>query len=122
MSTTTKMFGRVFTRSFHSTPVECAKHSKKRLEHMLRNVPEYPYPIRPTFKQSWFGLYGGKHIQFGNNVPESRHKTRRYWMPNVRQKKLYSRALKKWIQLAVATSVLRRSPARRLWEKNSVAD
>lgn len=76
---------------------------------MLKKIPEYPYPIKPTFKQAWFGLYGGKHIQFGNNVPDSRYKTRRYWMPNIRNKKLYSRALKSWIQLTVATSVLRMS-------------
>jgi large subunit ribosomal protein L28 len=106
------VFGRVFTRGFHSTPTQCAKHSKRRLEVMLKKVPAYPYPIKPTFKQSWFGLYGGKHIQFGNNIPDSRYKTRRYWMPNIRHKKLYSRALKQWIQLTVATSVLRRSHLR----------
>ncbi|KAI5800031.1 hypothetical protein EDC01DRAFT_648659 [Geopyxis carbonaria] len=100
-------FGRIWSHAFHSTPITCAKHSKKRLEHMLRNVPPYPYPVKHTFKQSWFGLYGGKHIQFGNNVPESEYKTRRYWLPNVRSKKLYSRALNQWVELDITTNVLR---------------
>ncbi|KAL7275068.1 hypothetical protein RUND412_002003 [Rhizina undulata] len=102
-----KEFGRIFTRAFHSTPVPCAKHAKRRLEHMLRNVPPYPQQIKHTFKQSWFGLYGGKHIQFGNNVPESEYKTRRNWLPNVKHKKLYSRALKQFVELRVTTSVMR---------------
>ncbi|KAF8539918.1 ribosomal L28 family-domain-containing protein [Trichophaea hybrida] len=101
-------FHRVFTRTFHSTPVACAKHSKKRLEEMLQDIPKYPYPIQHTFKQSWFGLYGGKHIQFGNNVPESEYKTRRSWLPNIKQKKLYSESLGRFIPLRVATNVLRK--------------
>jgi ribosomal protein L28 len=104
-----KEFGRVFARAFHSTPVECAKHSKRRLQHILRNVPKYPYPIKHTFKQSWFGLYGGKHIQFGNNVPENflRYKTRRQWLPNVRHRSVYSRALGRHFSLDITASVLR---------------
>ncbi|KAF8252165.1 hypothetical protein K440DRAFT_633383 [Wilcoxina mikolae CBS 423.85] len=74
---------------------------------MLQDIPKYPYPIQHTFKQSWFGLYGGKHIQFGNNVPESEYKTRRSWLPNIKQKKLYSESLGWFIPLRVATSVLR---------------
>jgi len=75
---------------------------------MLRNVPTYPFPIKHTFKQSWFGLYGGKHIQFGNNVgPKSQFKTRRFWLPNIRHTHLYSNALGMNLNLEVATSVLR---------------
>ncbi|RPB03640.1 hypothetical protein L873DRAFT_1668793 [Choiromyces venosus 120613-1] len=98
-----------FTRAFHSTPLAAAKPSRRRLEHILRNVPKYPYPIKHTFKQSWFGLYGGKHIQFGNNVPENflRYKTRRQWMPNVRHRSVYSRALGMHFSLDITTSVLR---------------
>ena len=104
-------FGRVFARAFHSSPIACAKHSKRRLEHILRNVPKYPYPIKHTFKQSWFGLYGGKHIQFGNNVPKNflRFKTRRRWLPNVRHRSVYSRALGTHFSLDITASVLRMS-------------
>lgn len=107
-------FGRLFTRAFHATPVACTKHSKKRLAEMLKDLPQYPYPINRTFKQSWFGLYGGKHIQFGNNVPESRNKTRRSWLPNVREKKLYSECLGKFISVRMVASVLRKSCPLRL--------
>ncbi|PUU79080.1 hypothetical protein B9Z19DRAFT_1047462 [Tuber borchii] len=98
-----------FAREFHSTPLAAAKPSRRRLEHILRNVPKYPYTIKHTFKQSWFGLYGGKHIQFGNNVPENflRYKTRRQWMPNVRHRSVYSRALGRHFSLDITTSVLR---------------
>lgn len=77
---------------------------------MLRDAPPYPAPVQHHFKQSWFGLYGGKSIQFGNNVPESEYKTRRFWMPNIRVKKLWSRGLKQWIDVKVAASVLRMCP------------
>ncbi|KAI5797199.1 ribosomal L28 family-domain-containing protein, partial [Pyronema domesticum] len=98
---------RVFSRSFSSTPAPCAKHSKERLNDMLADLPPYPFPIKHTFKQHWFGLYGGKHKQFGNNVPESRYKTRRTWLPNVKQRKLYSECLGRWVDLKLAACVLR---------------
>ncbi|KAI5840282.1 50S ribosomal protein L24 [Morchella snyderi] len=96
-----------FTRAFAATAAAAKKHSKRRLQHMLRNVPEYPYPIKHTFKQSWFGLYGGKHIQFGNNVPESNYTTRRRWLPNVRHRTVFSRALNQYFSLDITTNVLR---------------
>jgi large subunit ribosomal protein L28 len=112
---TMREFGQVFARGFHSTPVACAKHSKRRLETMMRNIPRYPHPVPHTFKQSWFGLYGGKHIQFGNNVPESEYKTRRYWLPNIRHKKLYSHALNDWVDLTVTANVLRKPDRVKIW-------
>lgn len=102
-----KPFAQVFVRAFSATSVAAKKHSKRRLQHMLRNVPPYPYPIQHTFKQSWFGLYGGKHIQFGNNVPESQYKTRREWLPNVRHRSVFSRALNQHFSIDITTSVLR---------------
>ena len=108
-TTTVNGFGRLFARAFHATPITRTKHSKKRLEEMLKDLPPYPYPINRTFKQSWFGLYGGKHIQFGNNVPESRNKTRRDWQPNVREKKLYSECLSRFVSVRLVASVLRKS-------------
>lgn len=105
------IFSRVFTRNFSSTPVVQAKHAKKRIEHMLRNAPPYPAPVPHTFKQAWFGLYGGRHIQFGNNVPDSEYKTRRYWLPNASNKKVWSRALGRYIELRIAKGVLRKCTA-----------
>ncbi|CAK3981939.1 54S ribosomal L24, mitochondrial [Lecanosticta acicola] len=81
-----------------------------------RNDPEAladvlpPYPYGPTrwFKQSRLGLYGGQRIQFGNNVSEKfETKTRRRWYPNILTKKLFSRALNRYVQIRVSARVLR---------------
>ncbi|KAG0241194.1 39S ribosomal protein L24, mitochondrial [Actinomortierella wolfii] len=60
-----------------------------------------------TFKRAQRGLFGGKHIQFGNNVPFSKTKTRRTWLPNVQTKRLFSETLNDWIKLNMTTSVIR---------------
>ncbi|KAA8893943.1 hypothetical protein FN846DRAFT_976739 [Sphaerosporella brunnea] len=105
-ATTLQMFSRVFTRAFHASSVTSA--SRARLKGLLEDVPPYPFQIKHTFKQSWFGLYGGKHIQFGNNVGrESNFKTRRRWLPNIRHKSLWSQALGKAVELDVTANVLR---------------
>lgn len=49
----------------------------------------------------------GKQIQFGNNVPFSKTKTRRTWLPNVQTKRLFSETLNNWIRLNMTTSVIR---------------
>ncbi|KAF8433805.1 ribosomal L28 family-domain-containing protein [Terfezia claveryi] len=96
-------------RAFSTTPAPAGKDSKHARKSMMKTVPKYPFPVRHTFKQSWFGLYDGKHIQFGNNIPDGEysHKTRRTWKPNVKTKKLYSKALGKLVQVPIVTSVLR---------------
>ncbi|CEI91836.1 hypothetical protein G6F70_005701 [Rhizopus microsporus] len=73
---------------------------------MLSAEPAYAL-ARATFKRAQRGLFGGKHIQFGNNNPFSKKKTRRSWLPNVQNKNLYSETLSKFIELKVTTSVLR---------------
>ncbi|KAI8368192.1 uncharacterized protein BYT42DRAFT_503924 [Radiomyces spectabilis] len=73
---------------------------------MLSAQPAYAL-ARATFKRAQRGLFGGKHIQFGNNNPFSKKKTRRNWLPNVQSKKLYSEAAQKFYSLKVTTSVLR---------------
>lgn len=71
-------------------------------------IPEYPYGPSQLFKQQDRGLYGGKSIQFGNNVSKKTEtKTRRYWKPNVLSKSLYSVALKKKIKLRITSNVLK---------------
>ncbi|KAI9008745.1 ribosomal L28 family-domain-containing protein [Phycomyces nitens] len=73
---------------------------------MLSATPAYSL-ARATFKRAQRGLFGGKHIQFGNNNPFSKTKTRRNWLPNVQNKKLFSETLGKFFELKVTTSVLR---------------
>ncbi|ORX52014.1 hypothetical protein DM01DRAFT_235485, partial [Hesseltinella vesiculosa] len=73
---------------------------------MLSANPAYSL-ARATFKRAQRGLFGGKHIQFGNNNPFSKKKTRRNWLPNVQTKKIYSDALQRFFQLKVTTAVLR---------------
>ncbi|KAF9585604.1 39S ribosomal protein L24, mitochondrial [Lunasporangiospora selenospora] len=62
---------------------------------------------RAPFKRAQRGLFGGKHIQFGNNIPFSKTKTRRTWLPNVQTKRLFSETLNDWIKLNMTTSVIR---------------
>ena len=71
-------------------------------------VPAYPYGPNLWYKQSNKGLYGGAKIQYGNNISEkSETKTRRKWRLNVQDKKLWSNALGKHIDIKVTTRVLR---------------
>ncbi|RUS18148.1 ribosomal L28 family-domain-containing protein [Endogone sp. FLAS-F59071] len=73
---------------------------------MLSTRPFYEL-ARATFKRADHGLFGGKHIQFGNNNPFSKKKTRRTWLPNVQHKKIYSEIFGQFFHLRVTTSVLR---------------
>ena len=57
--------------------------------------------ISLPFKRSQLGLFQGKTKQYGNNVPFSKKKTRRSWLPNVHNKRLFSDALERNIQLKV---------------------
>ncbi|KAF8476901.1 ribosomal L28 family-domain-containing protein [Kalaharituber pfeilii] len=95
--------------TFSTTPAASSRHSKQALASMLKDCPPYPYPIKHTYKKSWFGLFDGKHLQFGNSVPDEEyaHKTRRTWKPNVKHKRLWSKALGQFVQCKVVTSVLR---------------
>ncbi|KAI9361042.1 ribosomal L28 family-domain-containing protein [Pilaira anomala] len=73
---------------------------------MLSAQPAYAL-ARATFKRAQRGLFGGKHIQFGNNNPFSKKKTRRNWLPNVQNKNLYSESLSAFVEVKVTTAVLR---------------
>ncbi|ETS62842.1 hypothetical protein PaG_02597 [Moesziomyces aphidis] len=59
------------------------------------------------FKRAQRGLYDGKTIQSGHNVPKSRQKTARTWLPNVQNKNLWSATLHRWFPARVSTSALR---------------
>ncbi|CAD6885595.1 unnamed protein product [Tilletia controversa] len=60
-----------------------------------------------TFKRAQRGLYDGKIIQFGNNIPKSRQKTRRTWLPNVQHQRVFSELLDHHVKMKVTTSALR---------------
>ena len=58
-------------------------------------------------KRAKEGLYAGKHIQFGNSVSHSHHKTRRTWQPNAQRVTLVSQLLQQSITLHATTHALR---------------
>ncbi|EPS45057.1 hypothetical protein H072_991 [Dactylellina haptotyla CBS 200.50] len=96
------------SRTFTTTAPLPGKASKQKLDQILSKAPVYPYKIKPTFKQSWFGLYASKHIQFGNNIPDKEYTiTRRRWYPNIKHKKLWSFGLGEWVTCKLSTNVLR---------------
>jgi large subunit ribosomal protein L28 len=53
------------------------------------------------------GLFHGKTKQDGNNVPFSKNKTRRSWLPNIQSKCLYSAALGEMMRVKVSTRALK---------------
>lgn len=72
------------------------------------HIPPYPYGPRRTYKQSNSGLYGSARILFGHNVSEKHNvKTHRVWRPNVQRRRLWSDALRCFVQTRVTTRVLR---------------
>ncbi|ORZ27138.1 ribosomal L28 family-domain-containing protein [Lobosporangium transversale] len=74
---------------------------------MLSSTSAIIQLAKAPFKRAQRGLFGGKQIQFGNNVPHSKTKTRRTWLPNVQTKRLFSEVLNDWIKLNMTTSVIR---------------
>ncbi|SCU99122.1 LAFA_0G22122g1_1 [Lachancea sp. 'fantastica'] len=69
--------------------------------------PEYKFGESKIFKQSNKGLYGGSFVQYGNNIAESKTKTRRRWLPNVVRKGLWSESLDRKISIRMTAKVLR---------------
>ncbi|KAH9903175.1 ribosomal L28 family-domain-containing protein [Cubamyces lactineus] len=63
--------------------------------------------VSAPFKRSQLGLFQGKMKQYGNNVPNSKHKTRRTWLPNVHNQRLYSDALQQFVRLKVTARALK---------------
>ncbi|KAJ8597750.1 hypothetical protein M405DRAFT_723822, partial [Rhizopogon salebrosus TDB-379] len=56
---------------------------------------------------SQLGLFHGKIKRYGNNVPHSKHKTRRTWLPNVQIKHLKSDALGHEVKVKLTTRALK---------------
>ena len=78
----------------------------------------YRYTRRPGMKTGYGrnkhrsnrakrGLYHGKDVQFGNTVSFSIKKTRRRWMPNVQNKRVWSFALNDWVRFKMTTKALK---------------
>ena len=75
---------------------------------MLPTVPRLTAHVAgQPFKRSQLGLFHGKMIQFGNNVPFSLRKTRRTWLPNVQSKHLFSNTLNKHVHVKLTTTALK---------------
>ena len=60
-----------------------------------------------TMKRRFRGLYGGKHIQFGNQISFSHRKTRRTWKPNKQNKRFWSESYQRFLEFRVTTSVIK---------------
>ncbi|QHS75463.1 mitochondrial 54S ribosomal protein bL28m [Saccharomyces paradoxus] len=72
-----------------------------------KEFPDYKYGESNIFKQSNKGLYGGSFVQFGNNISESKAKTRKKWLPNVIKKGLWSETLNRKISIKMTAKVLK---------------
>ncbi|KEI40341.1 uncharacterized protein L969DRAFT_47173 [Mixia osmundae IAM 14324] len=73
----------------------------------LCSLAKIPGVAGKMFKRGQLGLFDGKVKRYGNNVPDSHHKTRRSWLPNIQNKKLWSEALNQHLRMKVTTSALR---------------
>ncbi|GLB38318.1 putative ribosomal L28 family protein [Lyophyllum shimeji] len=73
---------------------------------MFPTAPVFSVVSQP-FKRSQLGLFQGKTKQYGNNVPFSKHKTRRTWLPNVQRKRLFSETLGEQLRVKLTTRALR---------------
>jgi large subunit ribosomal protein L28 len=49
----------------------------------------------------------GKAVMSGNNVSHAENRTRRKFLPNIQDTRLYSEALERWVSVKVSTNGLR---------------
>ncbi|KAI9068186.1 hypothetical protein FKP32DRAFT_1609035 [Trametes sanguinea] len=73
---------------------------------MFPSIPLFAVVSAP-FKRSQLGLFQGKMKQYGNNVPNSKHKTRRTWLPNAHYQRLFSDTLQQFVRLKVTARALK---------------
>jgi len=74
---------------------------------MFPSLPALAAAAAVPFKRAQLGLFHGKMKQYGNNVPFSKKKTRRTWLPNVQSKRLFSDALGEHVRVKLTTRALR---------------
>ena len=82
-------------------------NSITRITRTAQTNPHLQIQIRNASGRSERGLYNGRDIRAGNNVPFSLKKTKRTFKPNVFKKRLYSEILSQMIPFHVTTSALR---------------
>jgi len=70
-------------------------------------MPSLAAALSQPFKRSQLGLFHGKTKQYGNNVPFSKKKTRRSWLPNIQSKRLYSDALGVMVRVKLSTRAIK---------------
>ncbi|KAI0752471.1 hypothetical protein C8Q80DRAFT_455616 [Daedaleopsis nitida] len=63
--------------------------------------------VSTPFKRSQLGLFQGKTKLYGNSVPNSKHKTRRTWLPNIHSKRLFSDSLQQFIRVKLTARALK---------------
>jgi ribosomal protein L28 len=63
--------------------------------------------ITGPFKRAQLGLFHGQVKKSGNNVPHSKHKTRRTWTPNVQRKRLQLTSIGREVRVTLTTKALR---------------
>jgi ribosomal protein L28 len=73
----------------------------------MPSLPSFAAALSQPFKRSQLGLFHGKMKQFGNNVPFSKKKTRRTWLPNIQTKRLFSDALGEKVRVKLTTRALK---------------
>jgi len=73
----------------------------------LENASPVGVSVRSVSNRSKRGLYDGRDVGTGNNVPFSLKKTKRKFKPNVFTKRLYSEILDEMIRFHVTTGALR---------------
>ena len=74
---------------------------------MFPSLPSLAAALSQPFKRSQLGLFHGKTKQYGNNVPFSKKKTRRTWLPNIQTKRLFSDALGEKVRVKVSMRALK---------------
>ncbi|KAI9507099.1 mitochondrial 50S ribosomal protein L28-like protein [Russula earlei] len=75
---------------------------------MFPSLPSFvAAALSQPFKRSQLGLFHGKTKQYGNNVPFSKKKTRRAWLPNIQTKRLFSDALGDMVRVKLSTRALK---------------
>jgi large subunit ribosomal protein L28 len=89
-------------------PGTTANHKRPgRRTTMFPSLPSLAASVSQPFKRSQLGLFHGKTKQYGNNVPFSKNKTRRSWLPNVQSKRLFSDALGEMVRVKLTTRALK---------------
>ena len=74
---------------------------------MFPSLPSLAAALSQPFKRSQLGLFHGKTKQYGNNVPFSKKKTRRTWLPNIQTKRLFSDALGEKVRVKLSMRALK---------------